>query len=908
MNNLPIDIVVPVYNAYDDLMLCVQSVRRHTRRDQYRLILINDASTDLRIASYFGDLEPLDGESIVLLSNGENRGFSYTVNRGMAYCTDRDVLLLNSDTLVTDRWLEKIRRCADSDSKIGTITPLSNAATIVSFPKFGVHSDLAELPPIEVVNRAIEESAQPSYPDIPTAIGFCMFIRREVILQIGLFDADTFGAGYGEDNDFSVRVFKAGYRNVLCDDTFIAHSNSRSFSDERRIALSRANLQRLGQLHPEHAGHVRQFIQSSPIAHILTTAAERLDALKAGETRGVLHILHGDPGGGTRTHVADLVRHDLAELRQYVLYATGAEWTLESPVRSGGTRTYRFQRRDDEAWVDVLNDVNTFLSIDLCHVHHVSGARTSLVQALRSLRTPYGVTLHDFYLACPTISMLGIDGEYCGAPQDIEECRRCIAGQTKYKNLMLEEWRADHRRVLNDAAFVIVPSNSVSAIYQRYFDRLRVDCIQHGVDTAFAAGRDDGKKESGRSDGFHVVGVLGAIGPQKGARRLERLVARTRERGLRFRWVVIGYTDRIGRNVGWRSEDGLLTVHGPYDRSRLSELTDSYEIDVFVFPSAGPETFSYSLSEAWAMGRPVLVPPIGALGERVAAAGAGWIIDDWKNPDAILDCLVDVFAPENRAEFSRARSRALGVSGRSIAAMAADTRAVYERCIPFHEIRRTSKPGLRVIARMHEAAELGRETPTASRQQPVVAKGSLPSRNASCPCGSGRRHKHCCGTTAAEGQPGTAEQISAEGLRRHQSGRLDEARKLYELALLRDPECGLAQHYLGVILWQTGDVEEAETLLRRSLARLPEQAVFHNNLGLCLSSMWRYEEAAAAYRKALEIDPSSAPTHNNLGLCFQEIGELENALLSFKRALEVAPDSVEARHNLAVVMRSLEQP
>src|SRR5204863_5471012 len=136
--------------------------------------------------------------------------------------------------------------------------------------------------------------ALPRYPDIPSAIGFCMFIRRGVIREVGFFDAKTFGLGYGEDNDFSMRVAKAGYRNVLCDDTFIAHSGSRSFEGKKH-ALSRANLQRLAQRHPDYADRVRSFIRTNPLHSILTVAAERLKLLAGADLPGVLHVLHGDP-------------------------------------------------------------------------------------------------------------------------------------------------------------------------------------------------------------------------------------------------------------------------------------------------------------------------------------------------------------------------------------------------------------------------------------------------------------------------------------------------------------------------------------------------------------------------------------------------------------------------------------
>ena len=253
-------------------MRCIDSVRRHSAGD-CRIVLIDDCSPDERIAALFATLEAEADARIVLLKNSANMGFVNTVNRGMS-STSNDVVLLNSDTIVTTRWLEKLRICAASDSTIGTITPFSNNAEICSFPVFCQNNSLAGVD-IEAVNRAMEEAATPAYPDIPTAVGFCMFIRRQLLDVIGLFDAETFGLGYGEENDFCMRAIHAGYRNVLCDDTFVAHAGSRSFI-AKTDALKKKNLQLLLDKHPQYLNLVRRFIADDPLASIRARVQARL--------------------------------------------------------------------------------------------------------------------------------------------------------------------------------------------------------------------------------------------------------------------------------------------------------------------------------------------------------------------------------------------------------------------------------------------------------------------------------------------------------------------------------------------------------------------------------------------------------------------------------------------------------
>ena len=259
-----IDVIIPVYNALEDLQRCVDSVVRHAD-PRCHLILLDDCSPDGRVADYFAALSRTAGLPLrlTLLKNEKNLGFIGTVNRAMAMSRN-DVILLNSDTVVTKGWVEKICRCAAFDPRIGTITPFSNNAEICSYPVFCQDNPLPTGFSAEDVNRAMESAAAPLYPDIPTAVGFCMYIRRRLLDAIGPFDAETFGLGYGEENDFCMRAVQAGYRNVLCDDTFILHVGNRSF-DAKKTALTQENMRRLLAKHPNYLQEVGAFIAADPL-------------------------------------------------------------------------------------------------------------------------------------------------------------------------------------------------------------------------------------------------------------------------------------------------------------------------------------------------------------------------------------------------------------------------------------------------------------------------------------------------------------------------------------------------------------------------------------------------------------------------------------------------------------------
>jgi Glycosyl transferases group 1 len=151
----------------------------------------------------------------------------------------------------------------------------------------------------------------------------------------------------------------------------------------------------------------------------------------------------------------------------------------------------------------------------------------------------------------------------------------------------------------------------------------------------------------------------------------------TRDRGLRLRWVVVGYLDRDREQ--WQSEDAVFTQHGPFDSREITALLEHYRVRLVAYPSAGPETFSFTLSEAWAAGLPVIVPPIGALAERVAATGGGWVLSEaeWQDEARMLERIAVLLDPTQTKAWSAAAARARRSPQPTLAAMAAATTAIY---------------------------------------------------------------------------------------------------------------------------------------------------------------------------------------------------------------------------------------
>ncbi|PAF18640.1 glycosyl transferase family 2 [Terribacillus saccharophilus] len=188
----------------------------------------------------------------------ENMGFVKTVNKGIKH-TKHDIIILNSDTVVTDYWIDKLKVAAYSNSKVGSVTTLTNNGTIASVPMFNKDNNLPKGYSIEEFSILIDKVSKKLYPVIPTAVGHAMFIKRAVINKIGLFDEVNFGKGYGEEEDYSARLIEKGYINILADDTFIYHHGSTSFKSDKK-ELIRKNKRILKKKHKLHAFRVKHFL------------------------------------------------------------------------------------------------------------------------------------------------------------------------------------------------------------------------------------------------------------------------------------------------------------------------------------------------------------------------------------------------------------------------------------------------------------------------------------------------------------------------------------------------------------------------------------------------------------------------------------------------------------------------
>ncbi|MET0372875.1 MAG: glycosyltransferase [Rhizorhabdus sp.] len=633
-----VDIVVPVYRGLDDTLACLHSVLVSRNDTAFRLLVVDDCSPEPALSQALDELAALG--LFTLMRNERNLGFVGTVNRGMALSRARDVLLLNSDTVVYGDWLDRLRRQAYSSARVATVTPLSNNATIFSYPRFAhANNHDLEIPFAQLdalaadVNRGLNIT-------VPTGVGFCFYIRRAALDELGLFDELLFGKGYGEENDFCMRAIEHAWDNIAALDVFVRHTGEVSFASNAASG-KRDGFLRLTSAHPRYEAIVHRCVERDafrPARENLDVA--RFAALSNG--RGILMVEHGW-GGGIERHIKDLVGF---------LGEEGVPTLLCTPLadrKFGGLRSLtsdEFPNLPGLPWHDTEKCAAILASLRLrkVHIHSVAGIDWHTVEAMRQAFAlaglEYVVTLHDYLPVCPRITMIDWGGSYCDSPST-NYCGECIArAGTPFGEVDIVTWRRRYAALIDGAEAVIVPDRDMADRIRRYMGAQKKLLLRPHPALPPAAS----PRRHAPLPGIRRIGVFGAIGEHKGSRTLRALCIDALERELPLRFQLYGYTDRTHLDTF-----ANLDITGPYVEEDLPRLVDEKPCDLALFLSVCPETFGYTLDYAFAWGIFPVALDIGAPARRIREAGFGSVIPlpYVFNPQRLNDRLLamDIGAP-----------------------------------------------------------------------------------------------------------------------------------------------------------------------------------------------------------------------------------------------------------------------
>lgn len=636
MTKKNVDIIVPIYNAYDDLVICLDSVKRHTDLQRHRMILIDDNSPDKRIRSL---LESQRSEGAIVILNNQNMGFPYNVNLGIECSSENDVLLLNSDTIVTSGWLEKLIDCAYFEESIATVTPLSNNGSLASIPEFMKSNDIPKGYTIDTFSELVERVSLRKYPTIPVGVGFCLYIRRNAINYIGKFDHITFGKGYGEENDYCYRAIELGFKNVLCDDTFIYHKGSSSFPDEVKLFHMEKNQNILKNKYWHLYNEMVGYTVDNPDSDIWDNIKLHLNLDRT--KKNILFLLHigfdcdsNNSIGGTQYHVQDIIKN-VHDYNCFVFFYDNVKnlYVLKS-YNQGINVEFGFSIKEkirltnfhNSEYKKIISTILKAFNIDLVHVHHTIFHSFDIFYEAKSLGIPVILTLHDYYYICPTYNLLNKNNVYCTEIATFEMCKECLKNKLNFESNILNIWRDKVNEIFSICKEIITPSQSSKDIYCHYYNlHEKIKVIEHGN----KGGKS--KKTPTRSNNTFNVAFIGVMTPVKGSNVIKEMI--THDKAAKIRWHFFGL---IFDEELKKLNQPNIKFHGAYSQNEINILLEKNEINLVCILSIWPETYCYTLSESVNSNIPVIVMDLGAIKERTEKIGCGIVVKHDSKAEEIL--------------------------------------------------------------------------------------------------------------------------------------------------------------------------------------------------------------------------------------------------------------------------------
>lgn len=590
-----VSVILPVYTDVEMTEACIDAaIPGILSIPQAILVIVNDSSPDAGMNSMLHKKVAQWPLTIRLLTNERNLGFVASANRGMRFIENQDIALLNSDVIVPPDWLTRLQEEAYSQPEVATVTPLSNNTTICTFPEFLQDNSVPFGLGVNEVDNVFRCSRL-SNVETPTGVGFCMYIRWDCLKMIGYFDEGLFGRGYGEENEFCQRAVKKGWRNLVTPNLYVYHKGGASFGADKAALVSNAN-DVMDRIYPNYHSEVQEFIGRNPLRE--SRLIRFADLLASVRVPKILHVSHG-LGGGVDQHIEELAEH---------LYPAAFSLIL-APKNRGRQAALRFgfRKAADEVVLNLPQDYESVVSllrsleISFIHYHHVLNVHPLLYNLPDDLGIKHYLTVHDYYLLNGNPTLTDEHGLYLSA--DIDKLHNPLYPLPD--NMEPKEWREKHHILFEKAEYVIFPTAAARELFGDFYTIGREIIAPHvevGFRNVDILPKDFPVKTS------HVIGVLGALGREKGADYLEEIARAAKEAGHALTFVLIGYA--------YRPLD-VVTVTGPYCSIDLSDLLEKHHCDAIFFPARWPETYSYTLSAALESGLPIIAPSIGAFPERL---------------------------------------------------------------------------------------------------------------------------------------------------------------------------------------------------------------------------------------------------------------------------------------------------
>jgi GT2 family glycosyltransferase len=619
-----VKIILPVYDGFDETLRCMLSLfkSKENNKTQFEVIIIDDHGPNPSISPMLKKVA--ERPDVTLITNPQNFGFVRSVNKALCLASGFDVVLLNADAVVNGNWLDRIKTAAYSQDNIASVTPFSNNATICSYPDPALENSMPTDLSLEEIDQLCATINPAAVVEIPSGVGFCMYMRAAAISEVGLLDADKFGKGYGEENDWCVRARDIGWKHLHACDTFVEHIGGVSFGKDKKSKLVEKNIVILEKIYPEYTPLIMDFIQLDPAkVYRNRITVDRIKTRTSNFDSKYLYVTHSF-GGGIEVFCKDQEKN---------LNSDGIALIILESIAN--KKEIRLRYEDLSATYSTDRDFNELykaldsLKLDRFHINSDIGYDSEIWNFPEKLNIPLDVTIHDYTPICPRVTLNTRTGIYCGEPVDEKICDRCVTNhgtysylESRFKSLnhSVADWRQFYNINLSKAENVYVPDDDVLARINKYFPELQATVRPHTDDRIIPK-----IDQPAIADNDQMrVAIIGAIGPHKGFELLRECISLAYHADLPLHFVIVGYTCNDEMLKGYNN----VTITGRFEKETLDDILESQSCHAALFLTPGPETFSYTLTEALRAKLWPVVLPIGAQASRVRKLGFGTVLKD----------------------------------------------------------------------------------------------------------------------------------------------------------------------------------------------------------------------------------------------------------------------------------------
>jgi len=624
----PIDIIIPVYNGKDFLIKLLDSIVLNTTLS-YRLIIVNDASPDQTIFPFLENFKKIHKDiNIILVNNKENFGFVKTVNNAVEL-TKNHFVILNTDTEVPYRWLERLMYPIFELENVASTTPFTNSGTICSFPNWLEDNNIFEkMDVVELDNYFKYVDFKMNHVEMPTGVGFCMGVNKNLVNKIGFFDEKHFGQGYGEENDWCVRAVENQFKNLLVPNLFVYHKHGASFGDDVKSGLQKENMKTLIKLHPSYLSDVSLFIQKNSSKLLREMLVMFASSNFEVDNKPKLVITH-DLGGGSEQYTKSLFRDNPNKKVFTIKYNIHSKlYILQFEYKDF---SFSYSLSDFE----VINEIIVRFGIDEIVVNQLVSYPNILqhVQSLVKIKSEIPNTkikfyVHDYYAICPSFNLLNHEIKFCNIPENLQECNRCLKFNETVKDgsklfssfasdIDSKVWRSEWLNLLRKSDITCFSHSSKEILLKAYPEIKNISIVPHSVNWITKMESVDRKK----SNTVHIA-IIGHLTIHKGLNEVRKMLSYIENNNLDIKITVIGDVIDEFKTLNFNTN-----ILGAYEKDNLANILIEYKVDIAFIPSICPETFSYTTEEIILMNFPLAVFNIGAPAERVKKYEHGIVID-----------------------------------------------------------------------------------------------------------------------------------------------------------------------------------------------------------------------------------------------------------------------------------------